>query len=83
MGARYVLYHRLADAGSARVRARIVELGLKPRIDFQNVDTEAADAFAARGGRVVPSLWDGVRLHEGPAAIDLALGAIIAAEEQG
>ena len=77
-----VLYHRLADAESARVRARIVELGLKPRIDFQNVETEAADAFAAHGGRRVPALWDGVRLHEGSAAIDLALGAIIAAEEQ-
>ncbi len=76
-----VLYHRLADPDSARIRARIVELSLKPRVDFQNVDTEAA-AFAALGGRLVPALWDGARLHEGPGAIRLALGAIIAAEEQ-
>lgn len=77
-----VLYHRVPDAESAAIRARIVELGLKPRIDFQNVDTEAAEAFAAVGGRRVPALWDGARLHEGALAIRLALGAIIAAEEQ-
>ena len=76
-----VLYHRLADPDSARIRARIVELGLKPRVDFQNVDTEAAADLAALGGRRVPALWDGTRLHEGPEAIRLALGAIIAAEE--
>ena len=76
-----VLYHRLADPESARVRARIVELGLKPKVDFQNVETEGAEAFAALGGRRVPALWDGARLHVGSAAIDLALGAIIAAEE--
>jgi hypothetical protein len=77
-----VLYHRLADPDSAAVRARIVQLGLKPRIDFQNVDTEAAEAFAAHGGRRVPALWDGKRLHEGADNIGLALGAIIAAEER-
>ena len=77
-----VLYHRVPDPESAAIRVRIVELGLKPRIDFQNVDTEAAEAFAAAGGTRVPALWDGIRLHEGPDAIRLALGAIIAAEEQ-
>ena len=77
-----MLYHRLADPESARVRARIVELGLKPRVDFQNVDTEGAGGFAAHGGRRVPALWDGARLLEGADTIDLALGAIIAAEEQ-
>ncbi len=76
-----VLYHRVADPESASVRARIVELGLKPRVDFQNVDTEAAEAFAALGGRRFPALWDGTRLHEGADEIRLALGAIIAAEE--
>jgi hypothetical protein len=34
-----VLYHRIADAESAQVRRRIMALGLKDRIDFQNVDT--------------------------------------------
>jgi len=64
-----VLYHRIDDAGSAVVRRRVVELGLKPRIDFQNVDTDGAEAFAAHGGRRIPALWDGDRLHEGRAAV--------------
>lgn len=80
-GPERVLYHRLADPESARVRARIVALGLKPLVDFQNVDTEGAEAFAARGGRQVPAFWDGRRLHQGADTIEVALGAIIAAEE--
>ena len=77
-----VLYHRVADPGSARVRARIVALGLKPRVDFQNVDTEAADEFASRGGRRVPALWDGERLYEGADAVLLAIGAIMPTKER-
>lgn len=42
------------------MRGRIVELDLKPRVDFQNVETEGAGVAETR----------------------LALGAIIAAEEQ-
>ena len=76
-----VLYHRLADPDSAAVRSWIVERGLKPRIDFQNVDTEGAEAFAALGGARTPALWDGARLHEGADAIRAAVGAIIRAEE--
>jgi hypothetical protein len=60
-----VLYHRIADADSAAVRRRVVELALKARIDFQNVDDDGGAAFAERGGRNVPALWDGSRLHEG------------------
>jgi hypothetical protein len=78
----YVLYHRIADPASAAVRAKIVEAGLKRLVDFQNVESEGADEFAARGGQRVPALWDGARLHEGGDAVRLALGAIIAAEEQ-
>lgn len=78
----YVLYHRVADPASAAVRQKIVAAGLKRLIDFQNVDTDAADEFAARNGREVPALWDGARLHEGSDAIDLALGAIIASGEK-
>ena len=77
---RYVLYHRLADPASAAVRAKIVSAGLKALIDFQNVETDAAEDFAAHGGREVPALWDGTRLHEGSYRVRLALGAIIAAE---
>ncbi len=75
-----VLYHRVADAESASVRRWIVERGLKSRVDFQNVDTEGALAFAALGGTRVPSLWDGRLLHEGADTVRLALAAIIAAE---
>jgi hypothetical protein len=64
----FVLYHRIDDPGSAAVRRRVVELGIKTRIDFQNVDTEGAEAFAERGGRRVPALWDGERLHQGEGA---------------
>lgn len=63
-----VLYHRIDDPDSAAVRRRVMELGLKARIDFQNVDTDGAEVFAARGGRRVPAVWDGERLHEGRAA---------------
>ena len=64
-----MLFHRIGDPESAAVRRRVVELGVKSIIDFQNVDTEGAAAFAARGGRNVPALWDGERLHEGRAAV--------------
>ncbi len=77
-----VLYHRVPDPESAGIRRWIVERGLKRRVDFQNVDTEGGAAFAAHGGRRVPALWDGTRLHEGADAVRLALGAIIAPEEQ-
>jgi hypothetical protein len=60
-----ILYHRIDDPDSAAVRRRVVELDLKSQIDFQNVDTDGAEAFAQHGGRTVPALWDGERLHEG------------------
>jgi hypothetical protein len=63
-----ILYHRIDDPDSAAVRRRVVELGLKPRVDFQNVDTEGAEAFAAHGGRRIPAIFDGERLHEGRSA---------------
>lgn len=64
-----VLYHRIGDADSAAVRRRVIELDLKSRIDFQNVDDDGAAAFAARGGRRIPALWDGARLHDGKDAV--------------
>jgi len=63
-----ILYHRIDDPDSAAVRRRVVELDLKSQIDFQNVDTDGAEAFAQHGGRTVPALWDGERLHEGRGA---------------
>jgi len=64
-----ILYHRIDDPESAAVRRRVVELRLKAQIDFQNVDTDGAEAFARHGGRIVPALWDGQRLREGRAAV--------------
>ena len=64
-----ILYHRIGDPDSAVVRRRIVELGVKARVDFQNVDTDGAEAFAKHGGGRVPALWDGARLHEGKRAV--------------
>lgn len=68
-----VLYHRIDDPGSAVVRRRVVELGLKRHVDFQNVDTDGAEAWANVRGRVLPALWDGKCLHEGE---DAALTAL-------
>lgn len=71
-----VLYHRIADAECAEVRRTIVEGGLKKRIDFQNVLTDGAAAFADLRGERVPALWDGNKLHEGRAAVLAALDRI-------
>ena len=68
-----ILFHRIGDPESAAVRRRVVELDIKSQIDFQNVDTDGAEAFAGHGGRSVPALWDGERLHEGRAAVLEAL----------
>jgi hypothetical protein len=68
-----ILYHRIDDPGSAVVRRRVVELRLKPQIDFQNVDTDGAEAWANARGKVLPALWDGTRLHEGRRAVLAAL----------
>lgn len=71
-----MLYHRIDDPGSAVLRRRVVELGLKPQVDFQNVDTDGAEAWASLRGHVVPALWDGARLHEGRDAALAALEAL-------
>jgi hypothetical protein len=68
-----VLYHRIDDPGSAVVRRRVVELGLKAQVDFQNVDTDGAEAWASVRGNKLPALWDGARLHEGESAALAAL----------
>ena len=68
-----VLYHRLGDVDSAAVRRRIVELGLKAQIHFQNVDTDGAEAWDEARGHLLPALWDGARLHEGKGAVLAAL----------
>jgi hypothetical protein len=80
-----VLYHRIGDPDSAVARRRVVELGYarcgsltgapapEPRVDFQNVDTDGAEAWANARGKALPALWDGARLHEGQRAVLAAL----------
>jgi pimeloyl-ACP methyl ester carboxylesterase len=72
----YTLFHRLAEPESARVRTRVVELGLKPRIDFQNADTDGKDELARLGGSGTPALWDGQDLTVGESAVARKLTAL-------
>ena len=65
----YTLFHRVAEPGSARIRQRVVELGLKTRIDFQNADADGRDELARLGGSVTPALWDGRTLVVGESAV--------------
>ena len=63
-GSEYTLFHRIAESASARIRLRVVQLGLKERIDFQNADTDARDD-PRLGTAPTPALWDGHTLTVG------------------
>jgi hypothetical protein len=71
----YLLFHRIAEPASARIRLRVVELGLKARIGFQNAETDAKDD-PRLGSAPTPALWDGHRLIAGEAAVGEALRAL-------
>ena len=73
----YTLFHRVAEPASARVRSRVVELGLKGRIDFQNAETDGKDDLARLGGSVTPALWDGHILTVGELAVAQKLTALV------
>ncbi len=79
----YRLFHRIAEPASARIRLRVVELGLKPRIDFQNAETDGRDEFARLGGSVTPALWDGRSLTVGEGAVTAKLVALSPPREDG
>jgi len=68
------LFHRVAEPESAATRKLVRELGLLRAVAFRNVAFDShRDALAARGGGRTPALWDGARLHEGLAAVRIAL----------
>jgi hypothetical protein len=80
---RYTLFHRVAEPASARIRSRVVELGLKPRIDFQNAETDGMAELARLGGSVTPALWDGHTLTVGESAVGRKLTTLAPEREDG
>ena len=75
-GREYTLFHRVSEPESARIRARVVELGLKPEIDFQNAETDGKEELARLGGAATPALWDGETLIVGEPAVARKLATI-------
>lgn len=61
------LYHRIADPECAHLRRWLVSRELTSEVDFQNVDInqEAHSAWQAKGGEVLPALWDDDFLIQG------------------
>ncbi|HEV2250339.1 MAG TPA: hypothetical protein VGT60_07525 [Candidatus Limnocylindria bacterium] len=78
----YTLFHRIAEPESARIRLRVVDLGLKPRIDFQNADTDARDD-PRLGSAPTPALWDGRSLTVGEDAVARRLATLRPDREDG
>jgi hypothetical protein len=78
----YTLFHRIDEPESARVRRLVVDLGLKPRISFENVESGAA-GDPRLGCAPTPALWDGRRLISGENAVGEALAGIAPDWEAG
>jgi hypothetical protein len=72
------LFHRIAEPESAEARRQTLALGLEGEVEFRNVDFDShREALASHGGEATPALWDGTVLFEGPAAVRVALAAIV------
>jgi hypothetical protein len=78
----YTLFHRISEPASARIRLRVVELGLKPRIDFQNAETDAKDD-PRLGSAPTPALWDGSTLTVGEDKVARKLATLQPEREDG
>jgi hypothetical protein len=80
------LFYELLDPGGAAARKLVVALDALPRFRFRSVSYEEVRVDlerlrAAAGGGVppaLPALWDGVRLHQGEAAVLAVIRAIAA-----
>lgn len=79
----YTLFHRISEPASARIRLRVVELGLKAQIDFQNAETDGKEELARIGGSVTPALWDGHVLVVGEVPVAQKLVALYPEREDG
>lgn len=77
MPAPFELFHRIADAGSAKVRRFVSDRELVEVVRFRNVDfDEHLEKLKGRGGEgTVPALWDGTVLHVGADAAIARLAA--------
>ena len=82
-GPGYTLFHRIAEPASARIRRRVVELGLKSSIDFQNAETDGKAELERLGGSATPALWDGRSLTIGEGQIAQKLTAMRPEREDG
>jgi hypothetical protein len=78
----FTLFHRIAEPASARIRLRVVELGLKERIDFQNAETDAKDD-PRLGSAPTPALWDGHALTVGEVEVEGKLAALRPQRDDG
>jgi hypothetical protein len=66
---RFELFHRIGDPGSARIRQRVLALGLLEQADFRNIAFDSHRlAYEERGGTELPSIWDGLKLWSGEGA---------------
>jgi hypothetical protein len=69
---KYELFHEVSGVLSAAARRVLVARGLEERVRIRNIFYPEVQAdFAARGGTVLPAVWDGERLVEGEAAVAL------------
>lgn len=68
------LFYVIADPACAEARKAVLASDARRRVDFRNVIyPEVERDFRARGGTVVPAIWDGVALHQGLPAVLAAL----------